>query len=87
MAKPDISKLERTRHFYLVLTSEDRVTGYPDTEIIPEAQTRIDRIERPSHFDLRPVLVQVNGVTEGVARSDFFAEIIDFGSLLSPVPR
>ena len=55
-----------------------------DAGIIKEVQTRIDRIKRPAHFNVRPVLVHVNGVTDGVAGSDFFDEIIDFGSLLSP---
>lgn len=46
-------------------------------EVINEMQQKIDRLKRPKGFSCRPVLIHVNGVSEDVKESDYFASIID----------
>lgn len=50
-------------------------------EVIEELQEKIDSLSPPRRFSIWPVLIHVNGVTEGVERSGFFSKIIDFGKL------
>jgi hypothetical protein len=42
----------------------------------------MSRLDCKNSLSIRPVLIHVNGVTEDVHTSGFFAEIIDFGQLL-----
>ncbi|WP_232503090.1 hypothetical protein [Wolbachia endosymbiont of Cimex lectularius] len=51
--------------------------------IIQEVQTKIDTLNRPKGFSCCPVLIYVNGVSDDVIDSDYFANIIDFGELLN----
>jgi len=51
--------------------------------VVKETQQKIDRIARPKGFSVRPVLIHVNGVTDAVLESDFFAKIIDFSQFLT----
>jgi uncharacterized protein len=53
------------------------------TEVIDEVQQKIDRLKRPKGFSCRPVLIQVNGVTEDLIDEDYFTTVIDFSKLLS----
>ena len=50
--------------------------------VVKEVQQKMNRIVKPKGFSMRPVLVHVNGVTDAVVESDFFANIIDFGQFL-----
>jgi len=50
--------------------------------VVKEVQQKMDRIAKPKSFSIRPVLIHVNGVTDAVLESDFFAKIIDFGQFL-----
>ncbi|MCP4475585.1 MAG: AAA family ATPase [Gammaproteobacteria bacterium] len=50
--------------------------------VVNEVRQKIERLKRPKGFSCRPVLVHVNGVTEEVMVSDYFAKIIDFSRLL-----
>ena len=50
--------------------------------VIKEVQEKINRLAMPKNFSVRPVLIHVNGVTDAVIESDFFAKIIDFGQFL-----
>lgn len=50
--------------------------------VVKEVQQKMDRIDKPKNFSLRPVLIHVNGVTDAVREIDFFAKIIDFGQFL-----
>ena len=52
-------------------------------EVISEVQQKLNDLSYPKGFSCRPVLIHVNGVHEDVTDSGFFAEIIDFGSLLT----
>lgn len=50
--------------------------------IIEEVQKKIDAIALPRSFSCRPVLIHVNGVTEEVIDSGYFASIVDFSCFL-----
>ena len=54
-----------------------------NSTIITETQEKIDRLIKPKHCSIRPVLIHVNGVSDEVIDSEFFAHIIDFGNLLA----
>ncbi len=51
-------------------------------KVIDEMKEKINRIKMPRNFSIRPVLIHVNGVTDAVIESDFFAKIIDFCEFL-----
>lgn len=51
-------------------------------EVIKEVQDKIDHIMRPKGFSCRPVLVHVNGVSDDVTESNYFASIVDVGTFL-----
>jgi hypothetical protein len=50
--------------------------------VIKEIQQKIDTLKSPKNFSCRPVLIQVNGVTDAVLESDYFNKIVDFSELL-----
>lgn len=52
--------------------------------IVKEVERKIKQLVKPKGFSIHPVLVHVNGVTEEVIESDFFAKIIDFSDFLLP---
>lgn len=52
-------------------------------EVIESMQEKIARLDYPKSYSIWPVLIHVNGVTEGVTQSGFFTKIIDFGQLLT----
>lgn len=52
-------------------------------EVITEVQMKVAALKRPRGMSCRPVLVHVNGVTDEVIESDYFAHVIDLGGLLS----
>lgn len=54
--------------------------------IIREVEEKIEALNLPRGFSVRPLLIQVNGVTEAVEESGFFARIIDFGEIIHQVP-
>jgi len=49
-----------------------------DSSVISEVQKKIDALKYPKGYSCRPVLIHVNGVTEDVIDSDYFAFVIDF---------
>ncbi len=51
--------------------------------IIDEVKQKIERLNIPKKFSYRPILIHVNGVKEAVIESGYFANIIDFGRILS----
>lgn len=51
-------------------------------KVIAEVRKKIEALERPKNFTIRPVLIHVNGVADSVIESHFFAKIIDFSDLL-----
>jgi AAA+ ATPase superfamily predicted ATPase len=53
------------------------------TEIIDTMQQKIAQINRPKGFSCHPVLIHVNGVSEEVITSNYFAAIVDMSTLIS----
>lgn len=51
--------------------------------VINEVKQKMAAISKPKNFSIRPILIHVNGVTDGVMESDFFAKVIDFGQFLN----
>lgn len=51
-------------------------------EIIREMKQKLAAFKYPKGFSCRPILIHVNGVSQEVINSGFFAAIIDFGSFL-----
>jgi hypothetical protein len=67
----------RNRHFSCLQLQEITST------IIPEIRAKIGALSRPRGMSCRPVLIHVNGVSEEVTDSDYFAHIVDMGGLLN----
>jgi uncharacterized protein len=57
------------------------VTG----QVINDMEEKLKRLYVPKGFSIRPILIHVNGVVESVKEKDYFAQIIDFGTLLEPI--
>jgi uncharacterized protein len=51
-------------------------------EVINEVQNKIDHMSRPKGFSCRPVLIHVNGVSDDIIDSSYFASIVDVGDYL-----
>ena len=51
--------------------------------VIKDVQQKIANLDTRGVMSIRPILIHVNGVDEGVEAEDFFAEIINFGQMLS----
>lgn len=49
------------------------------SEVIAETKEKIARIKTPKHFSFRPVLIHVNGVTDDLLDTEYFAHVIEFG--------
>lgn len=60
--------------------------GVIGTEVIQEMEEKLERLQLPRGFSCRPVLIHVNGVSEEVVDSGYFARIIDFSELLKAIP-
>ncbi|MBB72078.1 MAG: ATPase [Legionellales bacterium] len=52
-------------------------------DIIEEMQTKLKRLKTPRNMSRRPILIHVNGVSDEVLDSQYFAQIIDFSELLA----
>jgi len=57
--------------------------GVVGTEVIEEVKEKLSRLQLPRGFSCRPILIHVNGVSEEVVDSGYFARIIDFSELLT----
>ncbi len=53
-------------------------------EVIKEVEQKIEKIDRPKHHSVRPVLIHVNGVKNSLLEKNFFSHVIDFGEFLEP---
>lgn len=53
------------------------------TEVIEEMEQKLQALQLPKGFSLRPILIHVNGVDESVIESGYFARIVDFSELLN----
>lgn len=76
-----IDYLIQTR-FNTLYVCEIKFSTLPITsEVITDVQEKINRLKIPRGFSIRPVLIHVNGVSNAVIESDFFAYILDFTKL------
>ena len=50
--------------------------------IIAEMKEKIGRLKIPKGFSIRPILIHVNGVTDALIESEFFASTINFSEFL-----
>lgn len=80
--KCQIDFLIQTRFNTLYLCEIKFEKSSINKSIIKEVQNKIDCLERPKGFTIRPVLIHVNGVDDSVIESEYFGNIIDFGDLL-----
>ncbi len=51
-------------------------------EVISEAKEKIRRLSLSSGISIRPLLVHVNGVTDELLATEYFADIVNFADLL-----
>ena len=77
-----IDYLIQTRFHYLYACEVKFRQGVIGTEVIEEVREKLRRLQLPRGFSCRPVLIHVNGVSEDLADSDYFARIIDLSELL-----
>lgn len=54
------------------------------SSVIQEVEEKIQRLQLPKKLSIRPVLIHVNGATDTLVDSDYFAHILDFSMLLNP---
>ena len=59
--------------------------GIIGAEVIEEVEEKLRRLQLPRGFSCRPVLIHVNGVSEEVLDSGYFARIIDLSELLKAI--
>ncbi len=77
-----IDYLIQTRFRYLYACEAKFRQKVMGTEVIDEMEEKLQRLSLPRGFSCRPVLIHVNGVSEDVVDSGYFARIIDFSELL-----
>ncbi|MBS0655162.1 MAG: hypothetical protein JSR46_05255 [Verrucomicrobia bacterium] len=77
-----IDYLVQTKYGALYVGEVKFKQGLIDTSVIEEVKEKIASLDRPKWSSCRPVLIHVNGVTDSVIESDFFAHIIDFSQFL-----
>jgi hypothetical protein len=51
-------------------------------EVCLEVQEKVRKLKRSSGMSVRPILIQVNGVTDELLEKEYFAHIINFSDLL-----
>jgi hypothetical protein len=78
-----IDYLIQTRFRNLYVCEVKFRQGVIGKEVIEEVEEKISSLKTPKGFSCRPVLIHVNGVSEEVVESGFFARIIGFSDLLN----
>lgn len=80
-----IDFLIQTR-FGNLFACEIKFSRHPITvSVVKEMQSKIHALKIPQGHAVLPVLIHVNGITEEVENSAFFARVIDFGHLLNSI--
>lgn len=77
-----VDYLIQTKYGTLYICEVKFKQGLIDTSVIEEVKEKIAALDHPKWTSCRPVLIHVNGVTDSVRESDFFAHIIDFSEFL-----
>ena len=54
-------------------------------DVTEEIKEKITRLQKPRYSSYRPILIHVNGVSEEVEDSDYFAKVISFASFFKAV--
>jgi hypothetical protein len=75
-----IDYLIQTRHSLFVVEvkfSKSELTS----AVVQEVRRKVAALITPRNLSIRPVLVHVNGVAEGVESADYFDRVVDFGAL------
>lgn len=79
-----IDYLIQTRDMTLYLCeikfSKNPISG----EVIGEVEDKMKALSLPKGFSIRPILIHVNGVSEGIRAKEFFSRILDFSQILRP---
>lgn len=57
-------------------------TGEVGKDVIRDVETKIESLDYPKGYTIRPILIHVNGVKPSVKDCGFFDKIIDFSKLL-----
>ncbi len=70
------------KHNYLYIVEIKFSKSQIGTNVIKEVQQKVITLSKPKGFSCRPVLVHVNGVSEDVIDSEYFAKIIDFSEAI-----
>lgn len=78
-----IDYLIQTRFRFLYACEVKFRQGVIGMEVTEEVEEKLCRLKLPRGFSVRPVLIHVNGVTEDVVDSGYFARVIDFSELLN----
>lgn len=77
-----IDYLIQTRFNCIYICEVKFSQGKIGVEVIKEVEKKLDALQLPRGFSVRPILVHVNGVDENVVDSGFFARIVDFAEFL-----
>jgi len=51
-------------------------------QVVNEVKNKIEKLSRPKGYSIRPILIHVNGVTQGVLESGTFDKILNFSDFL-----
>jgi len=78
-----IDYMLQTKHNTLYICEIKFSKSPIEKSIIAEVREKIDRLVIPKGFSVRPVLIHVNGVNEGVEENQYFSEIVDISDWLS----
>jgi len=73
-----IDLMIQTKHNNLYICEIKFRTSEIKSSVIQEIEKKIERLAIPKGFSIRPVLIHVNGVSQGVRESELFNDIIDF---------
>lgn len=77
-----IDLLIQTKFGTLYLCEVKFYMGEVGKSVVHDVKTKIDRLVIPKGYSIRPILIHVNGVTQGVKESGIFDKIIDFNEFL-----
>lgn len=77
-----IDYMIQTRFNCLYICEIKFMQGPIGMDVIEEVRKKMQLLQIPRGFSCRPILIHVNGVTESVADSGFFAQIVDFAEFL-----
>lgn len=76
-----IDLLIQTRYQTLYLCEiKFYISAVPNT-VVKEVEEKINKLAIPRGCSIRPVLIHVNGITQGILESELFDQIIDFSEL------